>query len=129
MRFLAKKGMTSLLKRFLSYYKPHRLVFTLDMLASFTVSMIGIFYPILTRSMVGEFTSGGRDYKIIVGGGIGLLLLYVIRMMLNYFIQYQGHVMGVKMQAQMRREMFDHYPCRDRWCCYLRKLRERRSSS
>lgn len=108
MRFWQKKGLIDLLKKFLSYYKPHRLIFTLDMLASFAVSMIGIFYPILTRSMVGEFTSGGRDYKIIIGGGIGLLLLYVIRMLLNYFIQYEGHVMGVKMQAQMRREMFDH---------------------
>ncbi len=97
-----------MLKKFLSYYKPHRLIFILDMIASFTVSMVGIFYPIVTRSMVNEFTSGGRSTKIIVGGGILLLVLYVIRLLLNYFIQYQGHVMGVKMQAQMRREMFDH---------------------
>ncbi|MBE6714008.1 MAG: ABC transporter ATP-binding protein [Ruminococcaceae bacterium] len=97
-----------MLKKFLSYYKPHRLIFTLDMLASFTVSMVGIFYPIVTRSMVNEFTSDGRDHKIIIGGGILLLALYIIRMLLNYFIQYEGHVMGVKMQAQMRREMFDH---------------------
>lgn len=97
-----------MLKKFLSYYKPHRLIFTLDMLASFTVSMVGIFYPIVTRSMVNEFTEGDRNTKIIVGGAVLLLLLYIIRLLLNYFIQYQGHVMGVKMQAQMRREMFDH---------------------
>ncbi|MBQ4067499.1 MAG: ABC transporter ATP-binding protein, partial [Clostridia bacterium] len=71
-----------MLKRFLSYYKPHKLIFTLDMLASFTVSMVGIFYPIVTRSMVNEFTSGGRSTKIIVGGGILLLVLYVIRLLL-----------------------------------------------
>ncbi len=97
-----------MLKKFLSYYKPHRMIFILDMLASFTVSMVGIFYPIVTRSMVNEFTSGGRDTRIIVGGAIILIVLYIIRLLLNYFIQYQGHVMGVKMQAQMRREMFDH---------------------
>ncbi len=97
-----------MLKKFLSYYKPHRLVFTLDMIASFVVSMIGIFYPIVTRTLVDEFTSGSKNAKIIIGGGTALLFLYVIRMLLNYFIQYQGHVMGVKMQAQMRREMFDH---------------------
>ena len=97
-----------MLKKFLSYYKPHRVIFALDMAASFTVSMVGIFYPIVTRSMVNEFTGGGRNTKIIVGGAILLLLLYVVRLLLNYFIQYQGHVMGVKMQAQMRREMFDH---------------------
>ena len=97
-----------MLKKFLSYYKPHRVIFALDMAASFTVSMVGIFYPIVTRSMVNEFTGGGRNTKIIVGGAVLLLLLYVVRLLLNYFIQYQGHVMGVKMQAQMRREMFDH---------------------
>lgn len=97
-----------MLKKFLSYYKPHRLIFILDMVASFTVSMVGIFYPIVTRSMVNEFTGGGRNTRIIVGGAIILLILYVIRLLLNYFIQYQGHVMGVRMQAQMRREMFDH---------------------
>lgn len=97
-----------MLKKFLSYYKPHKKIFILDMLASFTVSMIGIFYPVVTRQMVSEFTGGGRNYQLIAMGGISLLALYLIRMALNYFIQYQGHVMGVKMQAQMRREMFDH---------------------
>ena len=97
-----------MLKKFLSYYKPHRLLFFLDMAASLTVSVIGIFYPILTRSLVGEFTSGSLNRRLILGGGLGLLLLYVLRLLLNYFIQYQGHVMGVKMQATMRRELFDH---------------------
>ena len=85
-----------MLKKFLSYYKPHRLIFTLDMLASFVVSMVGIFYPIVTRSMVSEFTDGKRDTKIIVGGAVLLVILYVVRLLLNYFIQYEGHVMVSK---------------------------------
>ena len=97
-----------MLKKFLSYYKPHKLMFTLDMAASLAVSIIGIFYPILTRTLVAEFTGGSLNERLVIGGGVGLLLLYVVRMLLNYFIQYQGHVMGVKMQATMRREMFDH---------------------
>ncbi len=97
-----------MLKRFLSYYKPHRRIFILDMLASLCVSLVGVFYPILTRGMIGEFTSGGRNYKIIIVSGVLLLVLYSIRMMLDYFIQYKGHIMGVKMQAQMRSDMFDH---------------------
>lgn len=97
-----------MLRKFLRYYKPHRLVFSLDMGASLIMSIIGIFYPILTRSLVAEFTSERLDFPLIVWGGTGLLLLYVVRLFLNYFIQYQGHVMGVKMQATMRREMFDH---------------------
>ena len=97
-----------MLKRFLSYYKPHRRIFILDMLASLCVSLVGVFYPILTRRMIGEFTGGGRNIKIIIISGVLLLGLYIIRMLLDYFIQYKGHIMGVKMQAQMRSDMFDH---------------------
>ena len=98
----------SLLGRFMKYYRPHKVLFTFDMLASFAVSAIGIFYPVVTRTMIGEFTSGSRNMRYIVTAGTALLLLYIIRMLLNYFIQYQGHMMGVKMQAQMRRDMFEH---------------------
>lgn len=95
-------------KRFLSYYKPHRLIFALDMLASFLVSLIGIFYPVVTRKIVNEFTSSTINAQIIWTSGIILFILYFIRMLLNYFIQYKGHEMGVKMQAQMRMDLFSH---------------------
>lgn len=94
-------------KRFISYYKPHRLIFSLDMGASFLVSVIGIFYPIITRQMLNQFIPD-KEYKLIIISSVALIALYLIRMGLNYFIQYQGHVMGVKMQAQMRRDMFCH---------------------
>ena len=96
-----------MLKRFLSYYKPHKLIFTMDMLASLLVALIGIGYPILTRVMLNDLIPN-RNYRMIVIGGVGLLLIYVVRMLLNYFIQYYGHVMGVRMQAQMRSDMFTH---------------------
>lgn len=96
-----------MLKRFISYYRPHKLIFTLDMLASFFAALIGVVYPIMTRRMLNDLIPN-RNIRMVVIFGIGLLALYVIRMLLNYFIQYQGHMMGVKMQAQMRREMFDH---------------------
>ena len=96
-----------MLKKFISYYRPHRLMFTLDMLAALIVAGVGIFYPIVTRVMLNELIPE-RKYKEIIVFGSVLLVLYVIRMLLNYFIQYQGHVVGVKMQAQMRSEMFDH---------------------
>ena len=96
-----------MLKRFLSYYKPHKKIFFWDMVASLTVSLIAILYPILTRKMLNEYIPEGK-YRFVVWGGIGLLTLYIIRMLLNYWIQYYGHVMGVKMQAQMRTELFTH---------------------
>lgn len=96
-----------MLKRFLSYYKPHKLIFTLDMLASLLVALVAIVYPIVTRTMLNDLIPN-RNYRMIVVFGVGLLILYVVRMLLNYFIQYYGHVMGVRMQAQMRRDMFEH---------------------
>ena len=96
-----------MLKRFLSYYKPHKKIFILDMLASLTMSVIAIFYPIITREMLNELIPN-QKYKEIVIYGVGLLLIYLMRMGLSYFVQYQGHMMGVRMQKQMRSDLFSH---------------------
>lgn len=96
-----------MLKRFISYYKPHKALFTLDMLAALLGSIIGVGYPIITRKMLNDFIPN-KEYRLIIIFGIALLLLYVIRMFLGYFVQYYGHMMGVKMQAQMRRDLFRH---------------------
>ena len=96
-----------MLKRFLHYYKPHKKLFALDMLASLVVAMIAILYPMVTRTMLNDLIPN-KNYRMVVIFGAGLLLLYVVRMLLNYFIQYEGHVMGVRMQAQMRSDLFNH---------------------
>ncbi len=96
-----------MLKRFLAYYKPHMKIFVLDMAASLCVSLIGIVYPIVTRTMLNDLIPN-RNYRMVVVFGLTLLCLYGVKMLLNFFIQYIGHMMGVKMQAQMRRDMFTH---------------------
>ncbi len=96
-----------MLKRFISYYKPHKLIFTLDMIAALAVALIGILYPIVTRTMLNDLIPN-KKYKMIVISGIILFGIYLVRMLLNFFIQYYGHVMGVRMQAQMRSDMFNH---------------------
>lgn len=96
-----------LLSRFAAYYKPHMKLFSLDMGASLLVSMIGIVYPIVTRTMLNDLIPN-RNYRMVVIFGMTLLGLYIAKMLLNYFIQYQGHMMGVRMQAQMRSDMFSH---------------------
>ncbi len=96
-----------MLKRFISYYKPHRLVFTLDMLAALAVALVGIVYPVITRLMLNDLIPN-RNYRMVVIFGVSLLAIYFVRMALNYFIQYYGHVMGVRMQANMRTDMFNH---------------------
>ena len=96
-----------MLKRFLHYYKPHKKIFTLDMIASFIVALIAVLYPMITRTMLNDLIPE-KKYDWIIIAGVGLLLLYFIRMLLNFFIQYGGHMMGVRMQSEMRRDLFCH---------------------
>lgn len=99
-------------KKFISYYKPQKKMFILDMIASLFVSIIGLCYPIITKQMlnvwIGDEEKGieARPDLIIIFGCV-ILILYVLRYLLRFFVQYQGHMVGVEMQAQMRRDMFD----------------------
>ena len=103
----SKKETAGLLKRFISYYKPHKKLFAMDMTAALLVSVIGVVYPMITRTMLNTLIPD-RNYRMIVIFGLTLLGLYFVKMLLNYFIQYEGHMMGVYMQAQMRTDMFAH---------------------
>ncbi len=96
-----------MLKRFLSYYKPHYKMLILDMCASLLISVIGMVYPIVTNKMLNEYIPE-KMYSTIVIAGALVLALYVIRMLLRYFVQYYGHVIGVKMQSSMRKDLFSH---------------------
>lgn len=96
-----------MLKRFVSYYKPHKKLFILDMGASLLVALIGVVYPVITRLMLNDYIPG-KKYKLIIISGLSLLCVYFARLLLNFFIQYKGHMMGVRMQAQMRSDMFNH---------------------
>jgi ABC-type multidrug transport system, ATPase and permease components len=96
-----------MVKKFISYYRPYRLLFGADMAASMLISLLGIVYPVLTNKLLNDFIPG-HAYRAIVWSGLCLLGLYVIRMLLRYFVQYQGHMVGTYMQADMRRELFDH---------------------
>ena len=94
-----------MLKRFIKYYGPHKLIFALDLIASFLVAIIGLGYPILTRTMLNDFIPN-QKYDLIIITGLSLFGIYLLRLGLRYFIQYYGHIMGVKMQAQMRSDLF-----------------------
>ena len=98
-------------KRFIHYYKPHKLIFILDMIAAFLVAAIGMGYPILTRYILNDVVPSTEmllddKWVAITVAGVSLLAIYLLRMFLRHFIQYYGHVMGVRMQAQMRTDMF-----------------------
>ena len=95
-----------MLKRFIAYYKPHKTMLALDMLASIIIALVGMVYPVLTRSMLGDFLDGTQTAEKIVYASALVLALYIVRLFLRYFVQYYGHIIGVRMQAQMRRDLF-----------------------
>lgn len=94
-----------MLKEFIKYYKPYKLLFISDMLASFLISLSAMVYPIITRNMLNDFIPNSK-YDLIIKFGIILLVIYIIRALLKYFVQFYGHVMGVRIQSDMRKELF-----------------------
>lgn len=96
-----------MIKRFISYYKPHIWLFSADMAASVLISLLGMVYPVMTNRMLNDYIPN-KEYKSIIVAGAAVLGLYIARMLLRYFVQYQGHMVGTRMQAQMRTELFSH---------------------
>ncbi len=96
-----------LIKRFTAYYKPHRVMFALDMAASIMISLIGMVYPRVTNLMMKDLIPNQKLRGIVIAG-IAVLVLYLLRLFLRYFVQYYGHMIGTGMQAQMRRDLFSH---------------------
>ena len=96
-----------LLKRFIKYYKPHMKMFILDLCAAFLVSVCDLVYPIITRNMLNNLIPN-KELRLLVVSAIVLLFIYIAKLCLNYFITYWGHMVGVHMQADMRKEVFEH---------------------
>ncbi len=95
-----------MLKSFIRYYKPYKKLFILDLLAAFLVSACDLFYPMITRNIINDVIPN-KQIKLLFVFAIVLTLIFLIKAGLNYFMQYWGHVVGVRMQADMRRDLFD----------------------
>ncbi|WP_338912392.1 ABC transporter ATP-binding protein [Clostridium perfringens] len=95
-----------MLKRFIRYYEPYKKLFILDLLAAFLVSACDLFYPMITRNIINDVIPN-KQIKLLFVFAIVLTLIFLIKAGLNYFMQYWGHVVGVRMQADMRRDLFD----------------------
>ncbi len=96
-----------LLKRFVKYYKPHRKLFCIDMFCAFIISVFNLFYPYLTKEIINNYVPN-KLLNLLITFGIVLLVLYIVKAFLNYVLQYWGHLVGVRMQADMRSELFNH---------------------
>lgn len=99
-------------KKFLSYYKPYLGVFTADMLCAFAVAAISLVLPMLVRYITNTVLVNyeiGEAAGIIARLALVMVGLAVLQFLCNFFISYQGHIMGAKMEYDMRNDIFDHY--------------------
>ena len=97
-----------MLKRFLSYYKPHLGLFTFDMVSAVLVAAASLFYPTIVKNIINEYVYDDTPRRLIAWSVI-LLGIYGFKAFFNYVIGYYGHVVGVRMQEDMRRDLFRKY--------------------
>lgn len=94
-------------KKFISFYKPHKKLFILDITAAFIVALCDLFYPMITRGLINDIIPNNNIRLLFIWAGV-LFLIYVMKYFLNHFVQYWGHMVGVRMQADMREKVFNH---------------------
>ena len=98
-----------MIKRFISYYKPHLKLFILDMFSAGVVAVCNLFYPLISREIINGFSEGSREVGYLIHASLFLLGVYVVKAIFQYIIGYWGHVVGVRMQRDMRRDLFAKY--------------------
>lgn len=96
-----------MVKRFASYYKPHLLMFSLDMLCALIAAGCDLFFPMITGNIVDEYIPQ-QNLRLLLIWSAALVGIFILKAGMNYFVQYYGHCVGVHMQADMRREIFQH---------------------
>lgn len=99
------------LKKFIHYYGPYKTVFFIDLLCAAIISLVDLAYPQILRSATKTLFT--QDKAIILQAlpwiAIGLFTMYVIQSFCKYYVSCQGHIMGAKMERDMRQELFEHY--------------------
>lgn len=96
-----------MVKRFMKYYKPHLGLFILDLVCALFIAASDLVYPMVTRTLINEVIPD-KNTRLIFTFGLALLIMYCIRLLLEYIVGYYGHVLGVRMEYDMRKEMFSH---------------------
>ncbi|MDR2201879.1 MAG: ABC transporter ATP-binding protein/permease, partial [Clostridiales bacterium] len=94
-------------KSFARYYKPYRGLLAADLIFALLVALCNLFYPTVAKSIINDYVPNKLLTPLLIWCA-ALVLIYVLKAFLNYFIQHQGHVLGVRIQGDMRRDMFRH---------------------
>ena len=98
-----------MIKRFISYYKPHIPLFTLDMICALIVALCNLVYPKIASSIVEGFETNNMQTDALITSALILAGVYILKAICQYIVGYYGHMVGVKMQADMRRDLFMKY--------------------
>ena len=96
-----------MIKRFISYYKPHKKLFFIDMFFALLISISDLVFPVFTRKMINEIIPEGR-MDLLIRWTIIMTLLFVLRYISNYIVLYWGHILGVRIEHDMRSDIFTH---------------------
>ncbi len=99
------------LKKFIKYYKPYKAVFFIDLFCATIISAIDLAFPQLLRTLTKTLFAGapGKIISALIPITIGLLVAYIIQTACRYYVTYAGHMMGARMERDMRKELFDQY--------------------
>lgn len=99
------------LKKFIKYYKPYKAVFFIDLLCATIISAIDLAFPQLLRTLTKTLFAGapGKIISAMIPITTGLLVAYIIQTACRYYVTYAGHMMGARMERDMRKELFDQY--------------------
>ncbi len=100
-----------IMKKFIRYYRPYRKVFLFDMICAFGISIIDLAFPqilnYLNATLYLEDPQTIRRAILVLAAG--LLVMYLVRAACKYYVSAQGHIMGARMERDMRKELFDQY--------------------
>ncbi|HBR02713.1 MAG TPA: thiamine ABC transporter permease, partial [Ruminiclostridium sp.] len=98
------------LRRFITYYGPYKGLFFMDMFCALILSGIDLFFPSLVNYLMDEVYSKrpANMLQIVIISSAGLLLLYIVRYYCQLYITSWGHIMGARMEADMRSDLFNH---------------------
>ncbi|MBE6536394.1 MAG: ABC transporter ATP-binding protein [Ruminococcaceae bacterium] len=97
-----------MLKRFISYYKPYRLLFAIDMAAAVIIAACNLVYPSVVKNIINKFVFDETPKMMLIFAGV-LFGIYVIKAACTYVVSYHGHLMGIKLQRDMRGDLFKKY--------------------
>ena len=99
------------IKKFIHYYGPYKAVFFIDLICAAVISLVDLAYPQILRTMTKTLFT--QDKVMILHAlpviAVSLFVMYIVQSLCKYYVTYQGHMMGAKMERDMRRELFDHY--------------------